>query len=321
MSEQRPSPATVRLEGVTVFYGEVMGLSGLSFDLAPGITGLVGPNGSGKSTLMRVITGLVRPREGRAEVLGGDPFQDDRVRARVALVPTGECFSEGATAFEAVRAAFLARGDLPQQAKLRAERAIVAAGLEDARHRAVGACSRGMRQRLKLGLAMELACPVVLLDEPFLGVDPPSRRRLRDLVQTLGSAGATVVIASHVLGEIESLTDQVLVLMRGRLLGAGTVGTLLRSLADRHPHRVELHGENLRALAAGLVGLDHVVAVEVAGPSSVRFLTNRPDTAYRDLARLVVATDAAVWRVESADDSLEALFRSLTQAGAQQLSA
>ncbi len=309
----------VHLHDASVFYGEVIGLSRVNLELRPGITGIVGPNGSGKSTMMRALTGLIRPDEGVVRVLGGDPFADANIRARIRLVPATACFFDSLSGRRNLQIAFLARGETSAKAGALADHALELVGLAADGGRKVGTWSRGMRQRLKLGLALADESDLVLLDEPFLGVDPPTRRQLRDAIATMGESGRTVLVSSHVLHEVESLTDRVGILAHGRLLGFGRIADLLKDLRDRHPHRVHLQTADPRALGAALLGLPHVREIRLTGPDRLEFVTDQPDVAYRELASAVVRTGVAVDRVETLDDTLEAVFTHVTAAGARRL--
>lgn len=309
---------TVILDGVSVFYGEVVGLSKVSLSLDPGITGIVGPNGSGKTTLMRVLSGLLAPLEGRVSVLAGAPFTDAAVRNRISLVPANSSFFDGMSARRNLEVAFLAKGKTGVEAKELAIRALELVRLTEHADRRYGVLSRGMRQRVKLGLTLAARTELVLLDEPFLGVDPPSRKQLREIILELGASGRTVLVSSHVLHEVESLTDRVGVLAHGRLLGFGRIDALLRELRDQHPHGVRLETSDPRRLAVALVAFPHVREVKVSG-SGIAFLTDHPEDAYRDLARAVAATGVVVRRVEAPDNTLEAVFKHVTAVGTHRL--
>jgi ABC-2 type transport system ATP-binding protein len=309
----------VGLEGVSVFYGEVVGLSNVDLQLRPGITGLVGPNGSGKTTMMRVMVGLLQPEEGRITVLDREPFFDASVRSRVTFVPAVESFYPGLTGRRNLEVAFMAQGRDRRSARELTQRALELVGLVEDSHRTFGTWSRGMRQRLKLGLALAGDSDVVLLDEPFLGVDPPSRAALRDYVLALGRQGRTVFVSSHVLHEIEALTHLVGILAHGRLLGFGKVHQLVRKIRDDHPHRVVLHVDDPRTLGRALLGLEHIRELKVIGPDSLEFVTIGPESAYRELPKLVVETGVVVRRVESLDHTLEAAFEHVTAAGTRRL--
>jgi ABC-2 type transport system ATP-binding protein len=310
---------TITLERVSVFYGEVVGLSQVDLNFAPGITGIVGPNGSGKTTLMRVLTGLLAPGEGAATVLGGSPFDRADIRTRVSFVPATECFHPALSGRRNLEVAFTARGYDRKTAKAMAVKGLELISLTGDGDRRYGTWSRGMRQRLKLGVALAAEPEIVLLDEPFLGVDPPSRRHLMDLVARLGSGGKTVVISSHVLHEIESLTDLVGILAHGRLLGMGRIHDLIRDLRDRHPHRLLIDTDDARALATELVGLPHVTEIAIDGGNIIEIITRQPDTAYREITGLIAKSGRLVRRLETLDNGLEAVFRHVTAGGTRRL--
>lgn len=316
---ETPKPAPIRVTSASVFYGEVVGLSRVSIELHPGITGIVGPNGSGKTTLMRVLVGLLLPREGEVEVLGRSPFFDAEARAQITLVPATENFYPALSGRRNLEVAFLARGNSRAEAKTLAQHGLELVGLTADAHRRYGTWSRGMRQRLKLGLALAGDSRVVLLDEPFLGVDPPNRRILRQHIQALAEQGRVVLVSSHILHEIEALTDQVGVLASGRLLGFGRVDRLLRELRDDHPHRIVLQVDRPRVLAARLLELDHIQEVRILADDELEFVTTRPESAYRELAQRIAETEVAVTRLESLDQKLEAVFEHVTEAGSRRL--
>jgi len=314
----RPDVKAV-LDGVSVFYGEVVGLSKVDMELKPGITGIVGPNGSGKTTMMRVLIGLIDPREGTSRVLGRSPFIDASVRSRITFVPASENFYPGLTGRKNLEVAFMAQGRDRCTARELAQRGLELVKLVTDSSRYYGTWSRGMRQRLKLGLALAADSEVVLLDEPFLGVDPPSRSALRQHVQDLGDQGRTVLVSSHVLHEVEALTDLVGILAHGRLLGFGKVHTLVRKIRDDHPHRVVLQVDEPRKLGQALLGFSHIRELKVTNKELLEFVTVDPESAYRELPRLVIETGAVVCRVESLDHSLEAAFNHVTAVGSRRL--
>ena len=313
------SRSGIELTGVSVFYGEVVGLSNVSLTLGSGITGIVGPNGSGKTTLMRILCGLLDPLEGSVSVLGGQPFHDAQVRSRIALVPAGSSFHDDLSARRNLQVGFLARGKSSVESRALAERALELTRLTSVAAQRYGTLSRGTRQRVKLGLALAADAEIVLLDEPFLGVDPPNRRALRDIIFDLGTSSRTVLVSSHVLHEIESLTDRVGVLAHGRLLGFGRIESLLRDLRDRHPHRIEVQVEEPRRLATLLLGRPHIREIRVLAGDRVEFVTDRPELAYREFPGLVSQSGTAVRRLEALDDGLEAVFRHVTEAGTKRL--
>jgi len=309
----------VNLDDVSVFYGEVVGLSKVSIALSGGITGVVGPNGSGKTTIMRVLTGLIQPVEGLLQVLGGNPFTDQDIRRRIGFVPATECFHASLSGRRNLEVAFLSQGATVAESRRKASQGLELVGMTEDGNRTYGTWSRGMRQRLKIGLTLAGNPELVLLDEPFLGVDPPSRRVLQTLIVELAAKGRTVFISSHVLHEIEMLTDQVIVLANGRVLGSGKISDLLLDLRDRHPHRIKLLGDEPRLLAAELLKYDHVREVKLTGKRIVEFITDRPDLVYRQLGEVVANTGHLIRRIETLDNGLEAVFHHVTQAGSRRL--
>ena len=313
------SEAVIELKEVSIFYGEVIGLSRVSLTLGTGITGIVGPNGSGKTTLMRALIGLIAPDEGDLSVLEGDPFAEAQVRGRIAFVPATEVFFPNLDGERNLELALIAKGFKPKAARRAALGALEEVGLSDARKRPVRQWSRGMRQRLKLAIALSSEAEIILLDEPFLGVDPPTRRLLRDQITALAGSGKTLLLSSHVLHEVESLTQEVVILAHGRLLGHGQIGTLLEDLRQQHPHTLRLKVDKPRQLAAALVRREEISSVQVRGEDEIEIVTESPEQTYRSLAQVVADESLLVRGVITHDDNLDALFRHVTKAGAARL--
>ena len=276
----------------------------------PGVTGLLGPNGAGKSTLLKVVTGMIRPSIGTATVCGEAPFDNPRVMRRLGLCPEQDAAYPDATAFETL--AYLTRlhGYGAGEAAARARDALVRVGLGDAMDRPVVGYSKGMRQRTRIAQALAHDPDVIVLDEPLNGLDPVARRDMTMLVRALGEEGRCVLVSSHVLHEVETMTRRVLMMSYGRVVADGTIEEIRRDLSDR-PHAVRVASDAPRAVAGRTVLLDGVRRVDVAA-AHVDVLTTKPDELFRTLAAW--ATDRTVpvsaWR--PLDESLEAVFRYLT---------
>ncbi|MBU1699682.1 MAG: ABC transporter ATP-binding protein [Candidatus Eisenbacteria bacterium] len=316
---QKPYAAPIILKDVSVFYGEVIGLSKFNLTCRPGITGIVGPNGSGKTTLMRVLTGLLSPAEGTAQVLGGSPFAASEIRRRISIVPATECFYESLSGRRNLVIAYLSHGNDASRAGQLADKALDLVGLTADGRRRYGTWSRGMRQRLKLGFTLAGDSEIVLLDEPFLGVDPPSRKHLRILIEELGRRNKTVVVSSHVLHEVETLTDLFGVIANGRLLGFGRINEILYDLRDRHPHRIRIETEDARRLATLFMSQEDVNEITIINPTTLEFITAKPDKTYIEIPKLIVGAGMIIRSMTTLDNSLDAVFRHVTEAGSKRL--
>ncbi len=293
------------------WYGPVIALNDMSFALEPGITALVGPNGAGKSTLLKTLTGEIRPSRGTVRVLGEDPWNNPDLFRSVGYCPEQDSLYEDMDAPSFVAYLLRLRGFDGAAARKRAEAALAAAGLPAAAWgRKVAGYSKGMRQRVRIAQSVAHAPEVLFLDEPTTGLDPVGRRELRDLFRALGERGTTILLSSHVLHEVESTTDRILLLHHARLLAEGTVSDI-RALIDRHPHGIEIACDRPRDLAARLVGLEEVESVDLPSPGLLVARTRAPRALYPRIARIVVEEGYRVDRLSSPDDNLEAVFRYL----------
>ncbi len=301
----------IRGAGLSRWYGAVIALNNVTFALEPGITALVGPNGAGKSTLLRILTGELRPSRGDALVLGEVPWGNPELFRRVGYCPEQDALYEEMDAPGFVSYLMRLRGFDPKTARSRAETALAAAGLDPAAWgRKVGGYSKGMRQRVRIAQAIAHSPEVLFLDEPLTGLDPVGRRELRGLFRAMAAEGTTILLSSHVLHEVESTTDRILLLHRARLLAEGTVPDI-RALIDRHPHSVEVSCDRPRELAARLVGLPEVESVGIPSPDLLVARTRTPQELYPKIVRIVVEGGFRVKRLSSPDDNLEAVFRYL----------
>jgi ABC-2 type transport system ATP-binding protein len=299
---------TIKIEKVTRWYGQVIGVNNVSLRIRPGVTGLLGPNGAGKSTLMKLMTGQILPNQGEVEVLGVKPFFHYRVMERVGFVPEHDALPDQETGRVFLRKRALLRGYSAREAQTLAVDALCKAGLAEAASKKVGAYSKGMRQRLKLAQAVFHDPEVIILDEPLTGLDPVGRRQVIDQVKTLGREGRTVLVSSHVLHEIELMTDQVILIVRGKVLAEGTIEHI-RSLIDAHPHTVDIVTPTPLELGTVLLKTGCLVSLSLEeGERMLRVRTREPDKFYDILGDLVVREDFEVERFHSPDNNLQAVF-------------
>jgi ABC-2 type transport system ATP-binding protein len=301
----------VDAEGVTKRYGEVLGLNGFSASFPPGITGLVGPNGAGKSTFFRLLAGQLRVDAGTLTLLGHPAWGQGAFRRRVGYCPEHSNLYDWMTGEDFVTTLLRVDGIPKPEAAERAARAIATVGLTESRQRRLRVYSKGMRQRIKLAQSIAHDPELILLDEPLNGVDPVGRAMLSAQMRELAATGHHLIVSSHVLYEVERLTEQIVMIANGRAIAQGDLHQI-RDLIDSHPHVIDLETPDPRGLARFLGAWDHVVSIEFPGKDRLRVLTRSPDAFYAALPDLVVTEGLTVQAVRSADDNLDAVFRYLS---------
>ena len=300
------TPPIIRAEGVTKRWGSTQALTGASFEIGSGITGLLGANGAGKTTLLGLMLGMHRPDGGRLEVLGRDPWTlGPEVRARVGYAPEHDALPEDVRAHDCVRHFAEVHGLPRREAQTRASDALWEVGLGEERFRAVGTMSTGQRQRVKLALAIAHDPEVVLLDEPTNGLDPVQREQMLALIRRVGhDLGLDVILSSHLLDEVERVADSVVIIDGGRTLRSGRLDDLRG--VDRAELLVELAGapDAGSTLVAALA--DRGVAAVVDGRVVVVALES--DVVY-DLVRDAIADlGLSIRKLQRRTASLEDVF-------------
>lgn len=301
----------VETRGLGHWYGSVLALDDVSLAFGSGVTGLLGANGAGKTSLLRILVGLMRESAGQVRVFGDSPWNNPALAGRIGYCPEHDGFWEWMSGRAFVEALARLRGlEKPNEA---AAEAIDRVGLGEAAGRRISGYSRGMRQRLKLAQAVVHKPAFLVLDEPLTGCDPVVRQEILDHIRSFAAAGAGILVSSHVLREIEALTRRVAVMHRGRLAAEGDVAEI-RDLLDRHPRRVRIRCARPRELAAALVREPGVteLAIEEGG---LTVFTREPDVFHARLPALALETAGEVAEIASPDDTLEAVFRYLTEAG------
>ena len=297
---------------VTKRYGEVLGLNGFNATIGPGITGLIGPNGAGKSTLFRLLVGQLKVDAGELSILGYNPWGEGEFRRKVGYCPEHSTLLEWMTARDFVTSLLRVDGFPKEEAIERATRAIATVGLTEAQDRALATYSKGMRQRIKLAQSIAHDPELILLDEPLNGVDPVGRATVMSLLRKLQQSGRHVLVSSHVLYEVERLTDQIVMITNGRAIAEGDLHRI-RDLIDAHPHVIDIETPDPRRVARVLSTMDHVVSVEFPGEGRLRVRSRSPEEFYRALPGLVVQEGLDIRAVGSADDNLDAVFRYLSE--------
>jgi ABC-2 type transport system ATP-binding protein len=300
----------IEMGGCSKWYGHVLGVSEVSWTVRGGIVGLLGPNGAGKTTLMKMIVGLLWPTRGRVSVFGEDPFRSPQARRRIGYCPEHENLYDELTALEWTTCMAQLSGVPRPRARAEAERALVEMGLQDALRRRLRGFSKGMRQRTKLAQCLVHDPELLVLDEPLTGVDPIARAEIVERIRQAARGGKTVVVSSHVLYEIEALTEEIIVIYRGQVLAEGNIYEI-RSLIDKHPHRIRVECDRPRELGHGLAGEDHIVTIGFER-GAVVVETAEPDRCYDRIGEVVLERAIQVRGLTSPDNNLGAVFDYLT---------
>jgi ABC-2 type transport system ATP-binding protein len=304
------SEPSVVADGVSKWFGPLVAVSEVSFEVRPGVTALLGPNGAGKSTMFRLLCGLARPSKGTVRVLGSDPRADAGVARRIGLMPQQEGVFEPLTALQFVTLSARLQG-VPEPPRAAAA-ALETVELDPADNRRLPAYSKGMRQRVKVAQALVHDPPVLVLDEPLTGLDPRQRVEMVALFRRLGNEGRCVIVSSHVLGEVERLGSEILVMSQGRLAAAGDFHEL-RALMDDRPMRVRVRTDRPRELAAALLEGGTAVGARVDADEAVELETADAKALARALAPVARARNARLLEVRQLDADLEGVFRYVVQ--------
>jgi ABC-2 type transport system ATP-binding protein len=301
-----PEP-TITVDSVTKWFGHKVAVSDVSCSFGQGVSGLLGPNGAGKTTLLRMLVALAMPSEGTVTVLGNDLRRKYRTYEHVALVPEDDAVYGSLTARQYVEyAARLMKLDDVTGA---ATAALDQVEMTYAAARTIGGFSKGMRQRTKVAAALVHQPKILVLDEPLNGTDPVQRAHLIALFRRLGDEGTTVIVSSHVLEEIERMTDRVIAMVDGKLAAAGDVAAIRRAMTDI-PYRVQIHTDDARRLAAALIPLEGVLGLEVDG-SGLHVETEDLLGLGTRLAPIAHDLDVRITSFRPEDESLESVFRYL----------
>ena len=259
-----PDGVAVELTKVSRWYGNVVAVNDISFRLDGGVTGLLGPNGAGKSTILHMVAGFLAPSSGTVLVGSAPAWRHPAMYRRIGLVPEREAVYPFLTGREFARANARLQGMAPEAAEQAATRAIGLVELEDAADRPIGTYSKGMRQRAKVAAALVHDPPILLLDEPFNGMDPRQRLHMMDLLRGMAAEGRTILFSSHILEEVERLAERVLVIVAGRLAASGDFREIRRLMTDR-PHTFTIRSSNDRLLASALLAEPTIAGAALDG--------------------------------------------------------
>ncbi|MEV7357296.1 MULTISPECIES: ABC transporter ATP-binding protein [unclassified Kitasatospora] len=304
--------ATITIDKVSRWFGNVVAVNDISMTIGPGITGLLGPNGAGKSTLIHMMSGFLSPSSGAVTLDGAPIWRNQQVYRQIGLVPERESMYDYLTGWEFV----LANAELHGLADpgAAARRALDLVEMAYAKDRRTGTYSKGMKQRVKMASALVHDPAVLLLDEPFNGMDPRQRLQLMELLRRFGADGRTVLFSSHILEEVEQLARHIEVVVAGRHAASGDFRKIRRLMTDR-PHRYLVRSSDDRRLAAALIADGSTTGVEVdARERALRIEAVNFQGFTTLLPRVAREADIRLYTVSPADESLESVFSYLVSA-------
>ena len=295
-------------DDVSKFYGEILGVNRVNLSLGAGITSLVGPNGAGKSTLMNLMTGLLRPTRGKVTVLGTPTDQPEKLFSKVGYCTQFDSFPRGLTGREFIRAFLLVNGFDRKRAEAATTNALEQVNLLDAGDRKVAAYSKGMRQRIRLAQAIAHQPAVLILDEPLNGLDPMVRAETIALFRKLAAEGLHLIISSHILHEVDMMSDRVVLVNNGYVVAEGNIHGVRDEVTD-HPMQILIRCDQPAKLAAQVFAEDNVVEARLHNDRGGLFIRTRDaDSFYLLLNRVVAEGAINVESVAPVDDDLSAVY-------------
>ena len=301
----------ILLDNVSRFYGEVLGVNRVTLSIPPGITSLVGPNGSGKTTLMNLMTGLVRPSRGRISVLGVDPSKPQKLFHFVGYSTQFDAFPKGLTGFQFIYSFLRLSGYSSAECKRLTTQAIEQVGLGEAADRKVAAYSKGMRQRIRLAQAIAHDPRVLVLDEPLNGLDPLVRSETIALFKQYAAQGRHVVVSSHVLHEVDIISDQVVLMSGGYVVAEGQIHGVRSEIQEERPMQFLIRCRQPGLLASKAFEQDHVVEAKILPEGEGVLVTTRDaDRFCRALNHLALA-GMDIEGVVPADDNVRSVYEYL----------
>jgi len=301
----------ITFENVSRFYGEVLGVNRVSLSIPPGVTSLVGPNGSGKTTLMNLMSGLLQPTDGKIEVLGISPGNPEQLCKVIGYCAQFDTFPKGLSGYKFVYSYLAVHGMSHAECDERTRAAIEMVGLTAAANRTVAAYSKGMRQRVKLAQAIAHDPKVIVLDEPLNGLDPMARAEAIALFEQWGKQGRHVIVSSHILHEVDRISDQVILLSQGYVVAEGQIQGVRSEVKDQ-PMQILVRCDRPSVLAARLFQQDHIVEAIIQGDGKNLLLrTKDADSFYLLLNRVILETGLEVESVAPADDDVNSVYQYL----------
>ncbi len=300
--------SVIKGDNISKWYGNILGLSEISIDISGGIQGLLGPNGAGKSTLIKILTGQLKPNIGKIEIFGENVFNNYEIFQRIGYCPEFDAYYRDVSGWEFIHFKSALFGYGTKETKERAYAAIEKVGLSDSMNRKITEYSLGMRQRLKFASSIINDFDLLILDEPLRGVDPLWRIKIISMLKKFESAGKTIIVSSHILTEIESLTNNVILIHQGKVFAHGDIHEI-RDLIGSHPHKVSVVCDKTRELTKKMIGDKLLLSIQfLDNESKVIFETDKRDKFFDSLTSTVSSSGINVTEITSPDDNLQSVF-------------
>lgn len=297
-------------EDVSKFYGEILGVNRVNLSIPPGVTSLVGPNGSGKTTLMNLMTGLVRPTRGLIRVLGLDPSESEKLFRILGYSTQFDSLPKGLTGFRFVYSYLRMGGCDSPTAEQLAWSAIERVNLADAANRNVAGYSKGMRQRIRLAQALCHNPRVLVLDEPLNGLDPLARAEMIALFRATAADGGYVIISSHILHEVDAISDQVILLANGYVVAEGQIHSV-RSEIREHPAQILIRCDRPRDLASKMMESEHTIEVRIHSDGRGLLIKTRDADQFYLMLNHIALNEIEIESVAPADDDVNSVYEYL----------
>lgn len=310
--KQKSKTPLIKAEEVSRWYGEIIGLNSFNVEISSGVTGIVGPNGAGKSTFFKIATGLIKTSDGKLSVMGENPWLNPKLASRIGFCPDYDNLSSDSTGEEFLKLIGGLHGMEGSSLKERIEEVAGIVGLKKEVKRSISGYSRGMRQKIKLAGSILHDPDLLLLDEPLSGADPGSRKSIIEVIKSLHeNQKHNIIVSSHVLPEIEKMTNKVVLIYKGRQIASGKIPEI-RELIDEYPHQIIIKGNKMSKLAKELLEIESTISIGFEeNRERIKIEVSNRDDFFECLTDLMSRKRIEIKRMYSADEGLGAIFKYL----------
>jgi len=298
----------LKAEKLSKWYGNILGISEISIEINPGVYGLLGPNGAGKSTFLKIASGQLKPNLGSIKIFGEDVFNNYKLFSKVGFCAEHDSYYKEVSGWEFMLFSAKCHGFKGKDAEQAAEFALNKVGLVEDKSKLISAYSLGMRQKLKLALSIIHDPEFLILDEPLKGIDPIWRVKIIEMIKEFESQGKTIIVSSHILPEVEAMTNNVILIHQGKIFAQGDIQEI-RDLIDTHPHKISVKCNKHRLIADKMINYDFVLNIQFKDKENEIIInTDNRENFFVSLMKIVVDNNIEVQEITSPDDNLQAVF-------------